>query len=89
MTCQLLRNGIGTVLSFRGLEHYLISFTAGKGPLDPRPLCQDCLLDSLYDLCVMVTIARCNLIIIESMNYMHDSRPSWGDVVDHLGHIIK
>ena len=81
---QRTNNSVGTVTSCQGMEADLVIFSAGRGPLDPRPLGQDNLLDKLRDLYVMTSRARCNLVIIASMDYMYDNCPSWHRVIDHF-----
>lgn len=49
------------------MEEDLIIFMHGRGPSHTWLRVSDSLFDSLRDQCVMTTSARCNLVIIASM----------------------
>jgi len=72
------------VSSCQALEEDLIIFSPGRGPMESRPLGQHSLIDSLRDLYVMATRARCNLIIVGSMEYMYENCPTWRTFIDHF-----
>lgn len=68
---EMLNNCYGLVSCCQRLEHNMIIFTAGWWPLDRRPVNLDSLLDSVWDLYIMLTRARWNSIIIASKNYIN------------------
>ena len=81
---RMALDSISTVSSCQGMEHDLVIFTAGRGPLDTRQVGRDSLLDSLRDLYVLITRARCNLVIIASQQYMQDNCQSWARLIQHF-----
>lgn len=81
---EMLRNCSGTVSSCQALEHEVRIFIARRWPLDWHPLGRDSSLESLLDLCVMLRRARCNVIIIASMNNIYDLCPGWDAFIDRV-----
>lgn len=81
---RLLESCVGTVSSCQVLDHDLIIFSAGRGPLDTHTIREQIFLDSLRVLEVMVARARCNLVIIVSITYMTANCPSWRALISHF-----
>lgn len=81
---SMLRSYIFIVSSFQRLDHEIIIFTAGRGTFDPRTVGQDSILDIPRNLFAILAMDRLNVIIIVSMNYIHDFSPSWAAVVHHF-----
>lgn len=81
---RVMRNAVGMVSSFQAMEEDLMILIAGRRPLETRPLGPDSLFDSLRDPYVMAARARCNFIIIASMEYIHENRLRWRAMIEYI-----
>lgn len=73
------------VSSCQGMEYGLMIFNDWCGTMRERLTGSYYLLDSLRELYVMDNWARCNLIIILSMNYLQASLPNWEAIINYFG----
>lgn len=76
-------NAIETVSSCQRLQEDLIIFISERGPLDPLPLGPDSLPDIIEALYLMMIRVRFDIIIIGSMEYVHENFPACRRLIDH------